>query len=62
METYPEEHMDWYRESLTEFFDLAATEKMKPVIANRIPLLEAVRAHQFIEQGGYAGKVVLTAT
>jgi len=60
MESYPEEHMDWYRDSLVEFFDLAVTGKMKPVIADRFPLLEAARAHEFIERGGYAGKVVLT--
>ncbi len=61
MENYPSEHMDWYRDSLAEFFDLAATGKMRPVIAERFPLLEASRAHEFMERGGYAGKVVLTA-
>jgi NADPH:quinone reductase-like Zn-dependent oxidoreductase len=60
MENYPKENMDWYRESLAEFFELAATGKMKPVIAERFPLLEAARAHEFMERGGYAGKVVLT--
>jgi NADPH:quinone reductase-like Zn-dependent oxidoreductase len=60
METYPKEHMDWYRDSLTEFFDLAVTGRMKPVIADRFPLLEAARAHEFIERGGHAGKAVLT--
>ena len=61
MENYPKEHMDWYRDSLAEFFDLAATGKMRPVIAERFPLLEASHAHAFMERGGYAGKVVLTA-
>ena len=60
MESYPAAHMDWYRDSLSEFFDLAVTGKMKPVIAGRFPLLEAARAHEFIERGGYAGKAVLT--
>ena len=60
MERYPKEHMDWYRNSLAEFFDLAVTGKMKPAIADRFPLLEAARAHEFIERGGYAGKAVLT--
>jgi hypothetical protein len=27
----------------------------------RIPLIEAVRAHELLEHGGYAGKVVLVA-
>lgn len=61
MENYPKEHMDWYRDSLTEFFDLAASGTMRPVIADRFPLLEASRAHEFMDRGGYAGKVVLTA-
>lgn len=60
MENYPKANMDWYRNSLAEFFDLAVTGKMKPVIAEQIPLLEASRAHEFMERGGYAGKVVLT--
>lgn len=61
MEKYPAANMDWYRDSLAEFFRLAETGKMKPVIAEHFPLLEAVRAHEFMERGGYAGKVVLVA-
>jgi NADPH:quinone reductase-like Zn-dependent oxidoreductase len=61
MENYPKENIDWYRDSLAEFFDLAVTGKMRPLIAERFPLLESFRAHEFMERGGYAGKVVLTA-
>lgn len=60
MENYPEAHMGWYRDSLTEFFDLAVTGKMKPVIAQRMPLAEAAKAHELLERGGHSGKVVLT--
>lgn len=60
MESYPREHLDWYRDSLAEFFELAVAGELRPVIANRFPLQEAARAHEFIERGGYAGKVVLT--
>lgn len=60
MEKYPKENMDWYRRSLAEFFDLAAIGELRPLIAERFPLLEASAAHQFLESGGYAGKVVLT--
>ena len=60
MEKYPAENMDWYRDTLAGFFDLAVTGKMAPVIAERFPLLEATRAHEFMERGGYTGKVVLT--
>jgi len=61
MENYPKEHMDWYQETLGELLDLAATGKMRPVVAERFPLLEASRAHKFMERGGYAGKVILMA-
>jgi NADPH:quinone reductase-like Zn-dependent oxidoreductase len=54
-------HNAWYRETLTELFDAAAAGKLKPVVAERFPLLEAARAHQMLERGGYAGKVVLVA-
>jgi NADPH:quinone reductase-like Zn-dependent oxidoreductase len=49
----------WYRETLAELIGLLATGKIKPVIAERIPLSEAVRAHELLDRGGYAGKVVL---
>jgi hypothetical protein len=29
------------------------------VVAERLPLLEAARAHERLKRGGYAGKVVL---
>ncbi|MGD2166288.1 MAG: hypothetical protein PVH50_12265 [Anaerolineae bacterium] len=32
---------------------------MKPAVAERIQLVEAARAHELLERGGYAGKVVL---
>jgi NADPH:quinone reductase-like Zn-dependent oxidoreductase len=59
MQKYPQEHNDWYRETLMEMFDLAATGKLEPLIAERIPLAEAWRAHEVLERGGHAGKVVL---
>jgi len=57
--TSTEADLDWYRETLTELFDLAAAGKLKPVVAERIPLVEAVRAHESLGRGGYAGKMVL---
>ncbi|MGB7093828.1 MAG: medium chain dehydrogenase/reductase family protein [Anaerolineales bacterium] len=49
----------WYRATLAELLDLLAAGKIKPVVAERIPLVEAARAHELLERGGYAGKVVL---
>jgi NADPH2:quinone reductase len=51
----------WYRETLIELLDSLAAGKIKPVVAERIPLAEAARAHELLERGGYAGKVVLIA-
>ncbi|MEA2027207.1 MAG: zinc-binding dehydrogenase, partial [Chloroflexota bacterium] len=45
-------HHDWYRDTLAELLDLLAAGKIKPVVAERIPLAEAARAHQLLEQGG----------
>jgi NADPH:quinone reductase-like Zn-dependent oxidoreductase len=50
----------WYRETLAKLFASAAAGELKPVVAERIPLAEAARAHELLEHGGYAGKVVLT--
>jgi NADPH:quinone reductase-like Zn-dependent oxidoreductase len=49
----------WYRETLTELLDLLAEGKLEPIVAERIPLFEAARAHELLERGGYAGKMVL---
>jgi NADPH2:quinone reductase len=51
----------WYRATLTELLNLLASGKIKPVVAARIPLAEAARAHELLERGRYAGKVVLVA-
>jgi NADPH:quinone reductase-like Zn-dependent oxidoreductase len=52
---------DWYREDLTKLVALLSAGEVRPVVADRIPLSEASRAHALLERGGYAGKVVLTA-
>jgi NADPH2:quinone reductase len=49
----------WYRETLTELLDSLAAGSIKPLVAERIPLVEAARAHELLERGGHAGKVVL---
>ena len=54
-------HNDWYRATLTELLDSAAAGSIQPLVAERIPLSEPARAHELLERGGYAGKVVLVA-
>jgi len=56
---FPHTHNDWYRETLAALFASLAAGRIKPVVAGRIPLVEAARAHELLERGGYAGKVVL---
>jgi NADPH:quinone reductase-like Zn-dependent oxidoreductase len=50
---------EWYREDLTTLLDLLKEEKITPVIAERIPLIEAARAHELIENKAVCGKIVL---
>lgn len=61
MMKFPLEHPDWYRSTLTELLDFAASGKLDPVIATRLPLADASLAHTILERGGHAGKVVLVA-
>lgn len=49
----------WYRETLADLFELLAAGKIKPVVSERIPLDEAAYAHELMESGRYAGKLVL---
>lgn len=57
--TLAKKRPDWYREDLTALFDLLAAGKLHPVIAARLPLEEAVHAHQLIERAEVEGKLVL---
>lgn len=56
---YVPEHEDWYQATLTELLNLLAAGSLKPKVAECIPLVEAAHAHELLERGGYAGKVVL---
>jgi NADPH2:quinone reductase len=48
-----------FREDLTALFDLLQAHKIKPLIAQRLPLAEARRAHELLGEGGVTGKIVL---
>jgi len=47
------------RETLLELLELLAAGSIEPVVADRIPLVEATRAHELLEGGRRGGKVVL---
>jgi len=49
----------WFRDDLIALFGLLQQGKIKPLIAQRIPLVEARRAHEALGQGGVMGKIVL---
>lgn len=51
---------DWFSDDLAKLFDLLAQNKIKPVIAARMPLADAQRAHELIEKAEVHGKIVLT--
>lgn len=48
-----------FREDLTTLFDLLQQHKIKPLIAQRLPLSEARHAHELLGSGGVVGKLVL---
>lgn len=50
---------DWYRDTLASLLGWLQEGRLTPLVADRIPLVEAARAHELMEQGRYAGKVVL---
>jgi NADPH:quinone reductase-like Zn-dependent oxidoreductase len=49
----------WYREDLIALLELLRQGKIKPIIAERIPLDEVARAHQLLGSGAVMGKIVL---
>ena len=49
----------WFRQDLETLFDLLQQKKIKPLIAQRIPLVEARHAHELLGKGGVTGKIVL---
>jgi NADPH:quinone reductase-like Zn-dependent oxidoreductase len=59
VKTLRDEHPDQFREDLSKLFDLLATRQIQPVIAARLPLREAARANQLLEQAKVSGKIIL---
>jgi len=50
-----------FRTDLTELLILLLEhqQKIHPLVANKLPLTEAKQAHELLNQGGVAGKIVL---
>lgn len=49
----------WFRHDLLTLLDLLKQGKIKPLIARRLPLEDARRAHEMLGEGGVLGKIVL---
>jgi NADPH2:quinone reductase len=49
----------WFRHDLLTLLDLLKEGKIRPLIAQRLPLAAARRAHEMLGEGGVLGKIVL---
>ena len=52
-------HPEWFREDLATLFGMLSEGRIRPVVAEVLPLAEARRAHERIEAGDARGKLVL---
>jgi NADPH2:quinone reductase len=52
---YPE----WFQEDFLALLELLRADKIHPVVAERLPLTDARRAHELLEQSASVGKLVL---
>ena len=52
-------HPAWFQEDAAALFKLLAERKIEPLVAERIPLVDAQRAHENLGRGDITGKQVL---
>ena len=50
---------EMFREDLMTLFDLLDQQKIRPLVTQRLPLVEARLAHELLGRGGVTGKIVL---
>jgi NADPH2:quinone reductase len=50
---------EFFRQDLIALFDLLQQKRIKPLIAQRLPLAEARHAQELLAKGGVTGKIVL---
>jgi NADPH2:quinone reductase len=48
-----------FREDLMALLDRLKQQEIKPLVARRLPLVEARHAHELLGEGGVTGKIVL---
>jgi NADPH2:quinone reductase len=59
IQTLERVHASWFHEDLGALFELLRQRKITPIVAQRLRLVEAERAHELLGQGGVTGKLVL---
>jgi NADPH2:quinone reductase len=52
-------HQDWFQEDFGALLELLRADKIHPVVAERLPLTEARRAHEMLDRTAATGKLVL---
>jgi NADPH:quinone reductase-like Zn-dependent oxidoreductase len=52
-------HPEWFREDLSRLLAMLQEKSIRPVVAGRLPLAEARRAHELLEQASVSGVIVL---
>jgi NADPH2:quinone reductase len=50
---------EWFREDFLALLELLGADKIHPVVAERLPLADARRAHELLEQSASVGRLVL---
>jgi NADPH:quinone reductase-like Zn-dependent oxidoreductase len=50
---------NWFREAFEALVELLSADKIHPVVAERLPLIEARRAHEMLPETAATGKLVL---
>jgi len=61
IERWRRQHPEWFRTDLGELFRLLAEGRIRPAIEKRMPLVEALHAHELLEQGDIQGRIILVA-
>ncbi len=57
--TEKKKHPEWFREDLSRLLAMLQEKSISPVVAERVPLRDAPRAHELLERAGVSGKIVL---
>jgi len=58
IQTLKKRRPNWFREDMRVLLNLLKQGKIKPIIAARMPLNEAAKAHELLEKGSVMGKIV----